>query len=373
MTIYPIRVLHVLAAMNRAGTETLLMNYYRFIDKDKIQFDFAVSDQAVGDYDEEILNMGGKMFRYPAYTVYNHLEYKKWWNKFFIDHPEYKIVHGHIGSTAAIYLKIAKKHGCFAIAHSHSASDIISFTDLIYKIYAYPTRRIADYFFGCSKDALIDRYGKNIANDYNKAAILKNSIDAECFVYSESVRKEVRKELNIAIDDFIVGTVGRLNKAKNPLGIVEIIKRLRTRTEKFRFLWIGRGELENDIKRHLKEENLEECVLMIGVRSDVNRVMQAMDVFILPSLYEGLGNVLIEAQAAGLPSFCSDKVPTEAKITDLYKQIPLNDYDSWIDAILNADIEHRRNTYSEIVAAHYDVKQNAAELQEFYIKIYNKC
>ncbi len=365
---FPIRVLHVLTAMHRAGTETLLMNYYRNIDRDKIQFDFAVSSVSECDYDKEIEELGGHIFHYPRYKITNHFAYKKWWKQFFKEHPEYKIAHGHIGSTAAIYLKIAKKNGCYTIAHSHSymAPDK-SLKAMIYRIYSKPTRKIADYFFGCSKDALLDRYGMKVASDNTRSSVLPNAVDTEKFVFSEEIRQEARNEFGLSDSTLVVGTVGRLSVQKNPDGIIEIIKKLRDRAQDFKFLWIGRGELEEYIVSKIKAEGLEDYVIMTGVRNDVHRLYQAMDVFILPSIYEGLGNVLIEAQAAGLPSFCSDRVPLEAKVSNLCRHLSINDYEDWADAILHADKSNRANMYDIIAESGYDIKQNAQFLQEFYL------
>ena len=130
----PIRVLQVVARMNMAGTETMLMNFYRNIDREKVQFDFAVCTEEHCDYEDEILSMGGRIIRYPQYRGKNHFSYKKWWSEFFRNNREYKIVHGHIGSTAAIYLSIAKKHGCYTIAHSHGTLEPISLRSVIRQI-----------------------------------------------------------------------------------------------------------------------------------------------------------------------------------------------------------------------------------------------
>ncbi len=146
----PIRILHVIGIMNRGGAETMIMNLYRNIDRNKVQFDFVENSSEPAAFDEEILSLGGKIYRCPHYNGKNHFAYVKWWNTFFQKHPgEYPIVHGHLGSTAAIYLSVAKKHGAYTIAHSHSAGS----GSAMYRMFAYPTRYIAAKLFGCSKDA----------------------------------------------------------------------------------------------------------------------------------------------------------------------------------------------------------------------------
>lgn len=237
----PIRILHVLAAMDRAGAETMLMNIYRVIDREKVQFDFAVNTEKRCDYDGEIEALGGRIIHYPKYKGKNHFSYKKWWDKFFQQHSEYKIIHGHAGAAAAIYLKEAKKHGCYTIAHSHSVYDIKSLKTLLHRLYTFKTRYIADYFFGCSYIALSDRYGKRTAEDKSRSSVLNNGIDVKKYIYNPVVKHEVMKELNLPENAFVIGTVGRFIDAKNPFFIVDILHELKKECNDFIFLWTGGG------------------------------------------------------------------------------------------------------------------------------------
>jgi glycosyltransferase involved in cell wall biosynthesis len=367
----PIRVLHVLTAMNFAGTETLLMNIYRNIDRSKIQFDFAVTANHECAYDAEIRKLGGKIIHYPLYHGINHFSYVSWWTHFFKNHPEYYIVHGHIGSTAALYLHIANKFGRFTIAHSHSTSSHrINLHDLLYCVFSFPTRYIADFFMGCSRDALIDRYGQSILNHRNHF-ILNNGIDAKKYVFSQETREEIRKELHIPKNEIIIGTVGRLTPPKNPLFIIQIIKELINRKIKFQFLWVGIGEEETEIRKALSYELKNRSVIMTGARADVNRVLQAMDIFIFPSLWEGLGIAGIEAQAADLPTLCSQGLPKELSVTDRCCFLPMNDLDRWVQKIIeivkNGEYELRESRYKEIKANKYDIVDTAQWLQTFYL------
>jgi glycosyltransferase involved in cell wall biosynthesis len=367
----PIRVLHVLTAMNFAGTETLLMNIYRNIDRSKIQFDFAVTANHECAYDAEIRKLGGKIIHYPLYHGINHFSYVSWWTHFFKNHPEYYIVHGHIGSTAALYLHIANKFGRFTIAHSHSTSSHrINLHDLLYCVFSFPTRYIADFFMGCSRDALIDRYGQSILNHRNHF-ILNNGIDAKKYVFSQETREEIRKELHIPKNEIIIGTVGRLTPQKNPLFIIQIIKELINRKIKFQFLWVGIGEEETEIRKALSYELKNRSVIMTGARADVNRVLQAMDIFIFPSLWEGLGIAGIEAQAADLPTLCSQGLPKELSVTDRCCFLPMNDLDRWVQKIIeivkNGEYELRESRYKEIKANKYDIVDTAQWLQTFYL------
>ena len=174
----PIRVLHVIGIMNRGGAETMIMNLYRNIDRTKVQFDFVENSNEPAAFDAEIRALGGKVYRCPHYNGKNHFTYIKWWNTFFLTHKdEYPIVHGHLGSTAAIYLSIAKKYGAYTIAHSHSTGT----GSIIYRIFSYRTRYIADFFMACSVDAAIARYGKKVGNNKNYCNILNNAINIDKF------------------------------------------------------------------------------------------------------------------------------------------------------------------------------------------------
>lgn len=363
----PIRVLQVVARMNMAGTETMLMNFYRNIDREKVQFDFAVCTEEHCDYEDEILSMGGRIIRYPQYRGKNHFSYRKWWSEFFRNNREYKIVHGHIGSTAAIYLSIAKKHGCYTIAHSHGTLEPISLRSIVWRMYSYPTRYVADYFFGCSMAALETRYGARIAHNKEVSKVLNNAIDASKFVYDPSVREEVRRELSISPNEWLLGTVGRLSAPKNPKMTLSIIEELKNRGEVFRFLWVGEGELRSMIEEEISRRKLSDTVIMLGLRNDIPRILQAMDVFIFPSIWEGLGIVAVEAQAAGLLTLCSDQIPQEAKVTNMCRYVPVGDTAQWVDAIVNSRGYERTNTLDSLVAGGYDIHAAADWLQSFYL------
>lgn len=370
----PIRILHVLTAMNRAGTETMLMNLYRSIDREKIQFDFAVTADDNCDYDDEIESMGGKIIHYPKYTGKNHFVYKKWWNGFFNNHPEYKIVHGHIGSTASIYLGIAKKYNCFTIAHSHSAGGKMNCRRMLYKIYSFSTRYIADYFFGCSNKALVNRYGVRVAHNNKISSILNNSIDVSKYKYSQTIKDEVRQELEISSSQLVVGTVGRFTDAKNPYFIIEILSSLKEKCPDFIFLWAGAGELKKEIELYIYEKNLQNNVKLLGVRNDIERILQVLNVFILPSKFEGLPVVGVETQAAGVPLLCSKNVAPEIKISKGCKLLPIDSTEPWVEGILHERQFRRIETaVDDVISAGYDSSCAAKELQDFYLSKYQKC
>lgn len=365
----PIRILHVLTAMNRAGTETMLMNLYRAIDRDKIQFDFAVTTTEHCDYDDEITTLGGKIIRYPRYTGKNHFSYKKWWSVFFGEHPEYRIIHGHIGSTASIYLGIAKKYGRYTIAHSHSTGGKATVHDFMYQIYSHSTRYIADYFIGCSTEALISRYGSSVAADHTKSIVLNNGIDVDKYRYSEQIRDEVLSELGLGKNTFIVGTVGRFTEAKNTLFVVDILARLKEKEPGFLFLWAGTGELKEQVEKYIAEKKLQNKILLLGVRDDIPRILQVLNVFILPSKFEGLPVIGVETQAAGVPMLCSDKVSPEVNMSKCVTFLPIDSTEPWVEGILKERMFRRvADAPADVINAGYDIKATSQWLEGFYGK-----
>lgn len=366
----PIRILHVLTRMDYGGTETLLMNLYRKIDRTKIQFDFAVSTVSEAPYDKEIYSLGGHIYHYPRYIIKNHLAYCNWWEKFFENEgKQYKIVHGHICSTAAMYLSIAKKVGCYTIAHSHNTNAKMNIKEFLYRCYVRPVRYIADYFMGCSKQAIIDRFGENVEG---KSMVLINGIDAKKYSYNQHCRIKMRNELKISDGTFVVGHVGRQTKQKNPFFILDVFECIKKRSPNSVLLYIGKGELHDQVVSVISSKGLENDVLLINETNHVESYMQAMDTFLFPSLWEGLGIVAIEAQASGLNVFASDTVQQEVNITSLVQYLSLKESpEVWAEIILNSDFKHRRNTYEQIVESGFDIEQTAQWLQSFYFDHYN--
>ena len=370
----PIRVLHVIGIMNRGGAETMIMNLYRHIDRSKVQFDFVENSREPAAFDEEILSLGGRIYRCPHYNGKNHFTYVKWWNDFFAAHPKkYPIVHGHLGSTAAIYLSIAKKYGAYAIAHSHSSGTDHSLHSYLYRTISYNTRNVADYFFACSEAAGKERFGSKVVSG-DHYAVLNNAIDVNRFSYNPSVRNAVRDELGIGQSQLVVGHIGRYTKEKNHEFILKIFSELKKMDSNARLLMIGDGPLHTQIRQTAEQLGLSSDVIFTGVRSDVERLVQAMDVFVLPSLYEGLPVTMVEAQAAGLPCIISDKVPPECILTEgLVNVMPLSaSPETWAEKILAKRAIPRTDRRAEIVARCFDINTEAVKLQEFYLKAYEQ-
>ena len=365
----PIRILHVIGIMNRGGAETMIMNLYRNIDRTKIQFDFVENEGEPAAFDDEIRQLGGKIYRCPRYRGKNHLAYTKWWHEFFKSHKdEYPIVHGHIGSTAAIYLSIAKRYGAYTVAHSHSAG----IGSAMYRAYAYPTRYVADHFFACSRDAGIARYGKKVGSNPERCQVLKNAVDARKFVYDANLRKQVRDVLNISEDTLVIGHVGRFVDAKNHMFLVDIFEEIHKQNANSVLLLVGDGDLRPRIEAKIAEKHLEHAVIMTGVKADVWNYYQAMDVFVFPSIYEGAPVSMVEAQTAGLPCCISANVPQETAITDLVEFISLDcGVEFWAERIVKRSTDPRRDMMRGIERAGFDISATSKWLEDIYMKVVN--
>lgn len=358
----PIRVLCVFSTLDRGGTESMCMNLYRNIDRNKVQFDFIKHTATIGDFEEEIVSMGGKIYEAPRYKVYNQASYQKWWKQHLNTHPEHQIIHGHFCSISAIYFSVAHKAERITIGHSHSTSMMARGIEKAIRLKCLKeVEKHSDFCFTCSKDA-----GKWLF-PHKEFTVLNNAVDTEKFKFDAAIRDGVRSELNLG-DSFTVGIVGSLSEVKNPFGTIEIFKAVHNKMPGAKLLWVGGGALEQTIKQKLAEENLTDAVIMTGVCTDVDRLMQAMDIFIFPSLYEGLPVVLVEAQTAGLHCFCSEAVTTEADITGLCHFLPLGQPDLWADQILSTDLT-RHDTREAIRAAGYDIHTTAQWLQDFYLNL----
>ena len=287
----PIRILHVIGELNRGGAETMIMNLYRSIDRSIIQFDFIIHTTEKCAYSDEILGYGRKIYSIPRYRGINHMEYVKAWHKFFHNNTEYRVIHGHMRSTASIYLNIAKKYRLITIVHSHNTSSGNGGAAMVKNLMQLPIRNIADYFLACSEAAGRWLYGAE-ACKRNNFYVLNNAIHADRFIYNKEIRLRKQKEL-LLHNNFVIGTVGRLTKQKNPFFILETFKMLSDQYNNAVLLWVGEGELLEPIIRKSIELEVSEKILFLGERSDVNELFQAMDVFIFPSLWEGLGMVVI--------------------------------------------------------------------------------
>lgn len=367
-----VRVLQIFYGMDCGGAENMIMNLYRGIDRTKVQFDFVVHTEKKCFFDDEILALGGRIYHAPEYKVVNHFYYKKWWRNFLKNHEEYKIIHGHMYSIAPIYLKVAKNHGLITIIHSHSTSETFNIKELVKSCLRLKAKNSADHLFACSAVAGEWLYGRDCANRKNYV-LLKNAIDTDKYSFDENVRKIIREELKIS-DKFVVGHVGSFGIPKNHTYLLDVFKRISLDRDDAILLLVGDGNLRAEIENKIKELDIEDKVIMTGVRSDVDKLMQAMDCFVFPSLYEGLPVTVIEAQAAGLSCFISDTITEEVSITDLVERLPINvTPNCWSNKILEKMQSYKREDMKQkIIDAGYAIKQTANWLTDFYLEITQK-
>lgn len=368
----PIRVLQVIGIMNRGGAETMIMNLYRNIDRNKVQFDFVENSFEKATFDDEIEALGGKIYHCPHFTGKNLMDYKKWWRDFYLQHKEeYRIVHGHIGSTAAIYLKEAKKNGIFTIAHSHNIKNH-SVNGILYNLLSYPTRFIADYFFACSKVAGIDRYGKKFL-ERNRSKVLPNAIDTKKYAYNLATREKVRQAF-VDDNEILVGHIGRFVNAKNHKFLISIFEEFLKIVPNSKLLLVGDGNLRKEVEQLVKQKGINDHVIFTGVRNDINEIVQAMDIFVFPSLYEGLPVTLVETQTSGLPCVISDKVPDESIITKKLVTVKkLTDAPKeWAKHMNDRLTEKRYDRTQEVIDAGFDISETAKWLEKFYLEKYRK-
>lgn len=366
-----VKVLQVIGSMNIGGAETMLMNIYRNIDRERVHFDFVVQVNEPAAFDEEIESMGGKIYRCPRFNGINYFEYKKWWKQFFVRHNgEYSVIHGHIGSSSALYLKEGKSSGCFTVAHSHNTYGRLCIKNVLFRIAVYNTRYIADYFFACSKAAGKERFGRKIVDDADRFMLVNNAVDTEKFDFSEAYRNDIRDEFGISGDAVLFGHIGRFDEQKNHAFLIEIFHGIYKKEPKARLILVGDGKNRRETEKRALALNMEKAVVFAEIRSDVNKIIQAMDVFLLPSLYEGFPLVLVEAQTSGLPCLISDKVPRECILAeDIITVLSLSDsVEKWADAALKAAKTKRSGKRKLMLEKGFDVKETAERMENFYVE-----
>ena len=353
----PIRVLCVFSTLDRGGAESMCMQLYRHIDRNKVQFDFVKHTSNIGAFEKEITKLGGIVYEAPRFEIRNLPRYYIWWNNHLKKHPEHQIIHGHYFTISAVYFKIAKGRGRITIAHIHAST-------IRGRIKNHLVRNIskyADYAFACSFEA-----GKWVYHN-RQFNVLHNAIDTNAFKYSPHIRKIVKNELGLS-NDLVLGTVANFSSVKNPMGLIDIFLATRKITPNIKLVWVGDGKLRTAIEERLQKEQIVDSVLLLGARSDVPRILQAIDVFCLPSFNEGLPVSMIEAQAAGLPCCVSDAITREADITGLCRFLPIDEPDVWAK-VISKENTNRLDVSEVIKKAGYDIKDTAESIQNFYLTL----
>lgn len=355
--------------MDRGGAETLIMNIYRAIDRTKVQFDFLLHNPEKTAYEDEIASLGGRIFRLPRFLGFNKFSYDRSLRAFLIEHPEYHIIHDHLMDSADETFSVAKKLGRITIAHSHTAQTYSSLPDIIRFFFRRNLYKTADYRFACSKEAGDWLYRKKA--DY---IVLNNGIDTERFRFSEEIRSRKRKELGIAPETFLITNIGRMVGQKNQKRLLDIFALYHDTDKDSKLAVIGTGPLENELKEKAGEKGLADDVLFLGSHSDVNEILMASDLFLFPSLCEGLGIVLVEAEATGLKCIFSSNIPEEVDlIPSLMTRVSLESSDEeWarrISEVKTNKSPKRNEQYLAVRNMGYDIRKSAAFMEDFYLRI----
>lgn len=353
-----IRVLQIIGSLGYAGVEAVVMNYYRNIDITKVQFDFITCSAVRERYDEEIINRGGKIYRLPSRSR-KPLEYMRAL-KMLLQQESYQIIHIHQNSASmTMDALVAKLCGIpNIIGHSHNTS-----CNVLYQHYCFKpfVNHVVTHRMACSKEA-----GKWVFGNRADILILNNAVDTEKFLFDKKIRTEYREKLGIT-DKYVLGFVGRLHEQKNVMRLLRIFKELYKHNSDFHLLIVGDGELRSQMEQYIEENQLSKAIDLLGRRDDVSSLMMAMDVFILPSLYEGMPVVMVEAQATGLSCVKSERVPAPNILGNMIS-IDLEKSDEyWGEQILNVNPIERESAKEYVQAMGYDLKIEAKKLEDFYL------
>lgn len=358
------KILHVLGDLNIGGIESLLISIFNNIDRDEFEFDFLVHSIGSNQNLRKIEKLGGKVYTIDKFNPKNPFKYKKDFQNFLSNHKEYQILHCHFRGTESTILKVAKKYGLTTISHCHGINYGSGIKKIIRDYLKNDVIKYCDYKFACSIEA-----GKFLFKD-SKFTLIKNGIDLEKYIYNEDVRKEVRNKLKI-INNKVIVHVGSFLQVKNQKFLVDLMKDLVKIDDKILLLFVGDGYLKEESENLTKKLNLEANVKFLGSISNVNEVLQAADLFLLPSLNEGLPLSAVEAQSAGLKCLLSDSIPKDVKLTENVEFISLNDKEKWKKMILDSFGYERKNLYKAIDDKGFNIKNTSKFLEEFYKSIIN--
>lgn len=362
------RVLQITGGLGRGGLETFVMNVLRSLPEDSVKFDFAVHSPGMA-YEKEAFERGARIFYLPKRRN-GFINHWKAWDTFFKEHAsEYIAVHMHISSLSLIEpLFFAKKYGLkVRVLHSHNSSASGSkFHNVLHYFNKLFAHSLATDYLGCS-DKAIDWFYK-WTSVHNKAMLIKNGIDVGKYLYNPIVRDNIRTELCVNKNDVVVGHVGRFARAKNHAFLLDVFYELKKIRGNSKLLLIGVGNLMDETKTKANKLGIIDDVIFTGGRSDVNELLMAMDVFVMPSIYEGLPVSLVEAQASGLPVVCSDTISHDSKITNRLQFLPLDaGANKWAKVISESvPAPDRDMVSSEITQAGFDIRETTKILLDIY-------
>lgn len=380
-----VRVLHVLGNTNLGGAESRIMDLYRHTDRNRVQFDFLVHSGEEGFYEKEIRELGGRIFRVPRFRIYNYFSYRKALKEFFQKHHEFALVQGHMTSTAAIYLPIAKKAGVKkTAAHARSAGVDKGLKGTMTRFLRRNLADKADYLFTCSELAGISVYGEKAVRE-GKTIFIPNAIDCAGFTFDPVKREKMREELGLT-DTLIIGHVGRFHYAKNHEYLLRVFAELCRMSagaggstaetgadQNYHLILLGEGPLMEDTRKLAEELGVADRVHFLGNHKNIADYYQAMDYFVYPSRYEGMPGTIVEAQASGLPCLMSDTICREVIATELVETMSIEkepkvwaeELQRRIDALVSKQ-ENREKYAAKMAAAGFDVQAQAERMMRFY-------
>ncbi len=371
----PVRILHILGNTQLGGAESRIMDLYRHMDRSVVQFDFVVHSKEEGYFNEEIRKLGGRIFRVPRFRVLNYFSYCRAWKKLLQEHrdadgrSEFHMIQGHMTSTAAIYLPIARKCGIeTTIAHARSAGVDKGLKGILTRFLRRNLSKKADYLFTCSELAGISVFGKK-AVEQGRTRFLPNAIDCQKFAPDPLVREKIRRELGIE-KCYVIGHVGRFHYAKNHEYLLRVFAELvKRKTRDYVLLLLGEGSGMEDIRILSRELGIGDKVYFLGNKSNVNDYYQAMDYFVYPSRFEGMPGTIVEAQTAGLRCLMSDTICKEVIATELVTTRSIReDPGLWADEIEQHLQYQRSSRVDEMKELGFDVHGQAVLMTDFYTK-----
>lgn len=365
-----IKVLQVVGSLRVGGTETVALNYYKYIDRKKFEFDYLVYGNEQGPLEEEVYKLNGKVLRVCS-PKKNLLKFLKDINKILKNNESYDVVHSHpLFNSGWIMKKAYKAKIPIRISHAHSARYNVN-NNMIKKLYIYLMKRYMNRYstniLACSKDAGNYLFGKE--NFKHRGEVIKNGICVKEYIFNEKVREEIRKDLELK-DELIIGHIGRLCDVKNQQFIIELLDKLVKIREDIGLVLVGDGENKEKLLKRVKDLGLERNVKFLGTRNDVNRILQGMDILVFPSKYEGLGIVVVEAQCTGVKCIISDAIPRDVDITNLVSRLPIDQgMDKWIREVVEFNQKNlRRDRSNEIIENGYEIDIIVKEISRIYEK-----
>lgn len=397
----PIRVLHVLGTLNRGGAESRIMDLYRAMDRSRVQFDFLVHYPLTGadrknglltseelmrvrppqDFDEEVLALGGRIYALPRFTGRNFFRYRKAVRLFFSRHHEFAAAEGHMTSMASVYLPIAKRAGVpLTVAHARSAGVDAGLRGRVTRIFRASLPQRCDVMLACSEEAGISVFGSKAMHE-GRVHLVPNAVPCREFAFDPAQRAAIRSEYGIDDDEIVLGHVGRFDFMKNQSFLAGVLQEAAAQKPDlpFRMIFVGEGAKREAVREAFQKAGLGDRVIFAGScsRERTRAMYQAFDLFLFPSLFEGLPGTVVEAQSAGLPCFLSDQITREVGLTPLVHFLPIGEAGSWAvpvaeameDVHLHADKRKERSdrAVTALQDAGFDSGVLAGRMEQFYL------